>query len=383
LRVLLYDVLLGLVYIACDTYLAYWYFSHGHNYWAALTLGAMALPGTLELLGYTFSYLSGHLEGTKLQQFKEFSFWAFFFGPFLFPLSLVVWHLVMVCRGEEKFNQFQTLARSRVLSSLSVLTKSALQLCLQVTILMITWLKHDSLPYHTYQLASIGLSTLIIAKSCADHHYFEISGKNVRVRSPYCQLIVRMSFNILHILFRGAVLGLLASYLHYLSVAFIGVMILANYIASNVIIKTDGSKHFWTAFAAVLLPNCFISRDTVEKIEKQETRRKFKMFYKVNSLLFFFLIGVGALVAANCLIFLTDFISFNCSNLPILSYDPSQNCPASSPIKDLKFPTSVPPHSGFLYFGTAGVFVLCLLHVCLVFIEEKILSKDYEPVPRM
>ena len=47
LRVLLYDVLLGLVYIACDTYLAYWYFSHGHNYWAALTLGAMALPGTL------------------------------------------------------------------------------------------------------------------------------------------------------------------------------------------------------------------------------------------------------------------------------------------------------------------------------------------------
>lgn len=245
-----------------------------------------------ELLGYTFSYLSGHLEGTKLQQFKEFSFWAFFFGPFLFPLSLVVWHLVMVCRGEEKFNQFQTLARSRVLSSLSVLTKSALQLCLQVTILMITWLKHDSLPYHTYQLASIGLSTLIIAKSCADHHYFEISGKNVRgdkaailphtgvslllfsVRSPYCQLIVRMSFNILHILFRGAVLGLLASYLHYLSVAFIGVMILANYIASNVIIKTDGSKHFWTAFAAVLLPNCFISRDTVEKIEKQVTLSK-------------------------------------------------------------------------------------------------------------
>ena len=43
----LYDVLLALVYIACDVYLAYWYFSQGHQYWAALTIGAVALPGTL------------------------------------------------------------------------------------------------------------------------------------------------------------------------------------------------------------------------------------------------------------------------------------------------------------------------------------------------
>ena len=47
LRVVLYDVLLALVYIACDVYLAYWYFSKGHQYWAALTIGAVALPGTL------------------------------------------------------------------------------------------------------------------------------------------------------------------------------------------------------------------------------------------------------------------------------------------------------------------------------------------------
>ena len=89
------------------------------------------------------------------------------------------------------------------------------------------------------------------------------------MRSPYCQLIVRMIFNILHIICRGAVLALLASYLHYLSLAFIGAMIICNYIISNIIVKTDGSKHFWTAFAAVLLPNCFISRDTVETIEQQ------------------------------------------------------------------------------------------------------------------
>ena len=210
-----------------------------------------------------------------MQQFKEYSFWIVFFGPVLFPFSLVVWHLVQICKGEDKFHEFETLARSRVLSSLSVLTKSAMQLCLQVTILMITWLKHDSLPYHTYQLASIGLSTLIIAKSCSDHHYFEISGKNVRVRSPYCQLIVRMIFNIFHIVCRGAVLALLASYLHYIFLAFIGAMIICNYITIYFImktdenIKTDGSKHIWTAFAAVLLPNCFISRDTVETMGQQ------------------------------------------------------------------------------------------------------------------
>ena len=46
-RVLFYDVLLGLVYIASDAFLAYFYFSNGHPWWGALTLGAVALPGTL------------------------------------------------------------------------------------------------------------------------------------------------------------------------------------------------------------------------------------------------------------------------------------------------------------------------------------------------
>ena len=46
-RVLFYDVLLGLVYIASDAALAYFYFRHGHPWWGALTLGAVALPGTL------------------------------------------------------------------------------------------------------------------------------------------------------------------------------------------------------------------------------------------------------------------------------------------------------------------------------------------------
>ena len=45
--------------------------------------------------------------------------------------------------------------------------------------MMITWYSNNDVVYHSYQLVSVGLSTLIIAKSCADHHYFEISGKSV------------------------------------------------------------------------------------------------------------------------------------------------------------------------------------------------------------
>ena len=60
-----------------------------------------------------------------------------FFGPLLFPVSLVTWHLVTIIRGEEHFTQFENIARSRVLSSLTVLTKSCMQLTLQVTVRVI------------------------------------------------------------------------------------------------------------------------------------------------------------------------------------------------------------------------------------------------------
>ena len=125
---------------------------------------------------------------------------------------------------------------------------------------------------------------------------------------------------------RGTVLALLAAYLHYLSLAFIGLMILTNLGLASCLLRTDGSKHLWTACAGVLLPNAFISRDTVEIIGRQKTRELFRRFYKVNSLVFLLVMGVGALVTCLCLITLTDFIQFNCNNLPFLSYDPVKVC---------------------------------------------------------
>jgi len=360
-RVLLYDVLLALVYIASDAFLAYFYFSNGHKWWGALTVGAVALPGTLEVLSYTYSLLHGDVTA------GQWVFWSVLFGPVLFPVSLVVWHLVMICKGEDHFLQFQTLARSRVLGSLSVLTKSCMQLILQATILMITWYHNTDLVYHSY------------------HHYFETRGKSVRERSPYCQLVARMCLNMVHILCRGSVIALLASYLHYLSLAFVGAMILANYALSNILIKTDGSKHFWTAFAGVLLPNCFISRATVDTVGREKTRTLFKRFYKANSLIFLFLFGIGALATADCLIILTDFINFNCNNLPFLSYDAEKDCPGASPLKALHAETGLTSHLHSMWFmaGNASVLVLSVLHVICVFCGEALLSKGYEPVPRL
>ena len=68
-RVLFYDVLLGLVYIASDSFLAYFYFSNGHPWWGALTLGAVALPGTLGMfLMYCCYALFSKREGLKNNQ---------------------------------------------------------------------------------------------------------------------------------------------------------------------------------------------------------------------------------------------------------------------------------------------------------------------------
>ena len=51
---------------------------------------------------------------------------------------------------------------------------------MQATIMMITWYSNNDVVYHSYQLTSVCLSAVIIAKSCADHHYFETSGKSVK-----------------------------------------------------------------------------------------------------------------------------------------------------------------------------------------------------------
>ena len=152
---------------------------------------------------YIYLYLSGNLQGPKSKQLKKFLFWSILFGPILFPFSLIVWHAYQLYKGESNFLIFKNVARwltsikkhillaimfrSRVLNSLSVMTKSALQISLQTSILMITW-NQDGRNYvqpyityiHTYRLLNVVLAVLVLASSATDHHYFGASGKNVK-----------------------------------------------------------------------------------------------------------------------------------------------------------------------------------------------------------
>ena len=203
---------------------------------------------------------------------------------------------------------------------------------------MLSWYNdNSSIYYHVYQLVSICLSVVIISKSCTDHYFFEVSGKAVRgiifsnynivvyhilylERSPSSQFYLRMLLNISNIMCRVILLAMLATYLQYFCLIFIGMMIVCNFIISGFIIKTDGSKHFWTAFSSVLLPNAFISRDTVIILGRRKTRDIFQKFFKANSVLFLLLICVGGYITTNCLITFTDIIHYNCNNVPLLSY---------------------------------------------------------------
>jgi len=332
-RVLLYDVVLATIHILVDAWLIYSYVTDGDTWWAVTTITAVCLPGLLELLTYTYSFLHGDLSGVK-----EYIFWGVCFGPLLFPISLVVWHGYQVYKGEKNFKKYENTARSRVLTSLSNLTKSALQITLQTTILMISWNK-DNLPSHIYQMISVSFSLLTLAKSCADHHYFESNGKNIEAHTPYGQKIKRLLF----------------------------IMIILNYIIAQIIIKSDGSKHIWTAFSAVLLPTCFASRDTFANKDPSFGKKMFAKFYRYNSVLFFFLFGVVALITTNFIIRYTDMSTFTCDNYPFLSHDPDcqKSSLLSNPIFDLP-----PPHSWFYFLGNLLVIVLAMLHVVLVFMEE-------------
>jgi len=195
-------------------------------------------------------------------------------------------------------------------------------------------------------------------------------------------MITRLLFNIVHIFLRGFVIALLADYLQYLALAALGIMVIANYILSNILIKTDGSKHIWTAFAAVLLPNYFVSRDTLENKSAKDAQRIFRSFYRWNSIIFFILIGLVTLVSTNCFISVTNLSNFNCNNFPFLSYNSDLSCPPDSPFSNLLsvFPS---PHSWFYLIGNPSVFVFSLFHVFIVFAQDSVCGQDYAPVPRI
>ena len=116
------------------------------------------------------------------------------------------------------------------------------------------------------------------------------------------------------------IIALLSIYLHYFIFIFITLLIVANFFTSRKLILTDCTKNIWTAVSSVLLPNAFISRHTVQKINIKETKNIFLKFYTYNGILFSIIFGIGALLTVNYFILNDSFIQYDCNNMPFLSY---------------------------------------------------------------
>jgi len=278
--------------------------------------------------------------------------------------------------------RYENAARSRVLNSLSVLTKSALQLGLQTYIILSTWHK----PHESSESSALGgsweskiippilsaaFSLFMLAKSGTDHHYFESSGKDVHARPAYMSYIGRLLCNIFHLLSRTLVAALLASYLQALSFVFVVVMIIINFVTATVVLRTNRAKNVFTCFSAILLPTCFVARDTIKGREVEEPKcgpKLFARFYKYNSIQFF-VISTTALATA-CLIlrFSPDFPVFTCEDLPLLSYDPDcqHNIFSNGEVVGMSH-----MHSWFFLLGSIMVLLLSSLDAILILLIER------------
>ena len=314
------------------------------------------------MLVYFYLFLHNDLPGTKYDQLKEFLFWSILFGPCLFPASLIIWHCYQLSQGEKNFIKFENVARSRVLNSLSVLTKSAVQLVLQTSVMMVTWHQHQDW-LNLYRLWNVGLALLVLAGAATNHHYFVSRAKNIRAdREVKVSLrLLRFLFNIVHLLCRGFVISLLASYLHFLIIIFIFLMMITNFtIAFFTVQSLDASKHLLTAVGSVLLPKCFVSRDSLENKPSQYGAKMFERYYRLNSINFFLVFSVFALITANCVIRWTDINTFPCDVLPFLSENPQ--CEETTA-----------QHSLFYLLGNILVVLCSLLSLALVHLQEPVI----------
>ena len=319
------------------------------------------------MMVFIYLFLHNDLPGTKSDQLKELLFWTILFGPCLFPLSLIIWHCYQLSQGESNFMKFENVARSRVLNSLSVLTKSAVQVVLQTSIMMLTWDQHQ-LWLNIYRLCNVVLALLVLSGAATNHHYFVSRAKNIQAarQVKFSRRLLRFAFNLVHLLCRGFVISLLASYLHFLIIIFICLMMITNFaIALFTLQSRDASKHLLTAVGSVLLPKCFVCRDSLENKPAQYGPKMFERYYRLNSINFFLVFSVLGLITANCVIRWTDINTFPCSALPFLSENPE--CEETTA-----------QHSLFYLLGNILIILCSALSLLLVHLQEPLIRDTRE-----
>ena len=173
---------------------------------------------------------------------------------------------------------------------------------------------------------------------------------------------------------------MLAAYLHLYILPLLSLMVAVNFLTAICVLKTKLSKHLKTAFAAVLLPTCFVFKKDIKSFGLGQ--KLFSKFYKVNSV-FFFVVSACGLIVSNLFLNFTTLLRYDCNNLPVLSYNETVPCPKESILAGASSPFDGildPVHAWFTVIGSSLILGLGILHVILVFIEDMSCNQNYTPV---
>eukprot|EP00092_Neocalanus_flemingeri_P018655 GFUD01020201.1.p1 GENE.GFUD01020201.1~~GFUD01020201.1.p1 ORF type:complete len:418 (+),score=85.94 GFUD01020201.1:366-1619(+) len=326
------DVVLALIKTYLEVNLVRHFFEEDHFSYGCITLAIMLLPGTLEFLTYTWFKCCG----PDPMAWRTYLWWVGF--SLIFPVSLPLWHMchllrhMCTCKGPRThFNKYGILARSKVLNSLAHLTKGPLQLVFQTSILMIEWSQHDDdAVYHIYQPLVMAINVLMLSKSQVDQFFFVVSGKDLNAVAPVRDTLNRYLTTIFHVVIRGFIISLLAIYMKLYALIPLALLTIFNFLAAKIILKTHIDKVIFTTFAAIAVPTCFISRDTIlASSDSTKGPRLWRKFAKTNSIIFFFTV-LMAFVATDILLVMTDQLQFDENNMAFTSYNWEKQYPRNS-----------------------------------------------------
>ena len=255
------------------------FYTSGDFWWFGLTLGFIVTPGLLEM-SYWVTQLScfcGEFGAT------EHTFWTWITFGALFPVSIVFRHariaFTSVCRGNAYITK--KYSELRMLKSLQSFSENAGQIVLQGYIMIRTWQSPNE---NWLQMACIILGVLTLSKSCAEHHYHEVSAKE---EIPgVAHIIVSFFYYCAHVIVRCLAYSVMFAHFGPFGTILGGVQFLANLLLAHLILTENFFvKTFWTGVASLVAPICFASRHAVHSYEqsyRSSAEKKFQKFYHWN-----------------------------------------------------------------------------------------------------
>jgi len=301
----------------------------------------MLLPGFLEMVYW--------LLHCRSEPCKTIFLWVLFFGPFTFPIAIIVWHFYNVVVGKVRENR----SMSVVLTGLQSQTESAVQLVLQTRIMMITW---TSFGNNWLQLASALSSLVMLSKVCKDHHYYDLSGKTELPRNH--KTIFPFLIYLITIASRTFVIALCIAYARFWSMVPLFVFLVLTGLTAHCCLKTNRGKNLWTTFTSVLAPVCYVAKDDVKRLP--DPPKRFYVYYMLNSL-WFLTVGVGTAFAIYFGLekSIIGLSGYGCDYTPFLSCFPKElQCNST------RIPVCMGDeyeHGGFTIKGTSSIGALSLL----------------------